>query len=63
MTSAMKRTFGRVVPWSGVVALIVLASVPFLLRYRVNRARHGEILDALAARKNASKTAEPLALA
>lgn len=37
--------------WGPGAAIIVLASLPFLLRYRVDRARHAEIVASLAERR------------
>ena len=40
-------------------ALVVLAAIPFLYRYRIDRARHAEILASLAARPSAMPSPVP----
>lgn len=41
-------------------ALVVLAAIPFLYRYRIDRARHAEILASLAARPSATPSPVPI---
>lgn len=48
--------------WGPGAAALILLSIPFLRRYRLGRARHGQIIDWLGARNEASPATRPAML-